>query len=123
MASHNTKQRKLIHEVIGAAEGPLSAAEVHERCQERLPRIGQATVYRNLRQLVDEGELTTVELPGDRQRFERADLGHHHHFQCRGCDQVFDLDGCPGPLRELAPSGFTVERHEVVLYGLCSECA
>jgi len=35
---------------------------------------------------------------------------------------VFDVHQCPGELKELAPKGFSVERHELTLFGKCSDC-
>jgi Fur family ferric uptake transcriptional regulator len=52
-----------------------------------------------------------------------ADKEHHHHFHCRRCDKVFEIEDCPGSLRHLAPAGFQAERHEIILYGLCAGCA
>jgi Fur family ferric uptake transcriptional regulator len=48
---------------------------------------------------------------------------HHHHFQCRQCHRVFDVHGCPGNFNRLAPKGFTVEDHDLTLYGRCTHCA
>jgi Fur family ferric uptake transcriptional regulator len=36
---------------------------------------------------------------------------------------VFDVHACPGDLSRLAPPGFTVEDHDLTLYGRCRECA
>jgi hypothetical protein len=35
---------------------------------------------------------------------------------------VFETNGCVTNLRRLVPSGFQVDRHEVVLYGTCGTC-
>lgn len=48
---------------------------------------------------------------------------HHHHFHCTVCDQVVPIHGCPGPMQDLAPPGFRVERHDLVLHGRCAACA
>lgn len=48
---------------------------------------------------------------------------HHHHFNCRSCDQVVPIHGCPGPMHDLAPPGFIVEQHDLVLHGRCAACA
>jgi Fur family ferric uptake transcriptional regulator len=55
-------------------------------------------------------------------RFEMSGGGHHHHFQCRRCQRVFEVDACPGNLAALAPAGFTVEDHDLTLYGSCRDC-
>jgi Fur family ferric uptake transcriptional regulator len=36
---------------------------------------------------------------------------------------MFEVDDCPGGFGALAPGGFHVEAHEVILYGLCAGCA
>lgn len=84
--------------------------------------MGLATVYRNLKQLVDVGDIQVVELPGEATRYEVAGHKHHHHFHCRDCDRVFDVHECPGNMKDLAPRGFIVEDHELTLYGRCSDC-
>ncbi|MEL7061961.1 MAG: transcriptional repressor, partial [Acidobacteriota bacterium] len=87
-----------------------------------VPSLGLATVYRNLKSLVDDGTLATVELPGATGHYELAGKGHHHYFRCRSCDRVFDVEGCAAQLEELTPRGFQLEAHEIVLYGRCDAC-
>ncbi|MBA2721304.1 MAG: transcriptional repressor [Methylibium sp.] len=118
----STRQRTAIREAIGLAGRPLLPQEVLESAQNQVPGLGIATVYRTLKQLVDEGELRAVRLPGDNPRYESVDHGHHHHFQCTACQRVFDVHACPGNLDRLAPDGFTVEDHDLTLYGRCLTC-
>lgn len=119
----STRQRIAIRGVIDAAKRPLTAQEVLEAAQADVPALGVATVYRNLKLLVDAGEITAVTLPGETPRYESSHHAHHHHFQCDSCKRVFDVHNCPGDLARLAPKGFTVERHELTLYGRCDDCA
>ena len=118
----STRQRTAIRTVIEAAGRPLSPQEVLDAAQADVPSLSQATVYRNLKALLDEEEIATVTLPGDSPRYESAQHAHHHHFQCTACKRVFDVHDCPGDLARLAPKGFTVEHHELTLYGRCDEC-
>jgi Fur family ferric uptake transcriptional regulator len=117
-----TRQRTTILDALAAAHRPLLPQEVLEAAHATLPRLGIATVYRQLKQLVEEGALQVVRLPGENARYEPARHAHHHHFQCRVCQRVFDVHACPGDLARLAPEGFTVEDHELTLYGLCRDC-
>lgn len=119
----NTRQRSAIRDAIAEAARPLLPQEVLERAQRTAPGLGIATVYRNLKALVDEGLLRTVTLPGEVPRYEAAEHRHHHHFQCTRCQRVFDVHACPGDLSHLAPPGFSVEDHELTLYGCCRDCA
>jgi len=117
-----TRQRDALQEAIREAGRPLTPQEILAAAQEHVPSLGIATVYRNIKSLVSEGWLRAVEMPGGADRYEVADLHHHHHFHCRKCDRVYDVEGCPGDLEHLAPSGFRVDEHEIVLYGVCEIC-
>lgn len=118
-----TRQRSAIRDVIARADRPLLPQEVLDAAQKEVPSLGIATVYRHLKALVDEGALLAVNLPGENPRFEPVGHQHHHHFQCRQCQRVFDVHACPGDLGSLAPQGFTVEDHDLTLYGRCKDCA
>lgn len=119
-----TKQRQAILNKILSAEGPLSVSQIHERASEELPRLGIATVYRTIKALREDGEIIAVELPGEEAHYESAGRGHHHHFRCWSCEQVFDLGVCPVgiPSGTTLPGGYQVEEHNLTLYGRCSSC-
>jgi Fur family ferric uptake transcriptional regulator len=117
-----TRQRDAIRRVFEEAGRPLGPVEVLEAGRAHVRGLGIATVYRTIAALVDAEWLTPVELPGEPPRYEVAGQAHHHHFRCRECARVFEIHGCPGSLEQLTPAGFRLERHEVVLYGLCDTC-
>ena len=96
--------------------------EALELAASQAPTLSIATVYRALKKLADEGSICPVALAGEPVRSEAAGQGHHHHFQCRECRRVYDVAGCVGGLGGLVPPGFTLEEHEVILYGRCAEC-
>ena len=117
-----TRQRTAIREALEAGGRPMSPEEVLAAAQQQVRGLGIATVYRNLKALVEEGWLTPVELPGQPARYELAGKDHHHHFHCRACGRVFELHGCVGRLAGLAPDGFETTGHDLLLYGNCAEC-
>ena len=118
----DTRQRRVIRRVFMDVGRPLTAGEVLEHGQQMMPSLGLATVYRYVKILTGEGWLSEVELPGAGLRYELAERPHHHHFLCRACDLAFDVGRCPDKLEELAPEGFQVDGHELILFGLCAEC-
>lgn len=118
----STRQRHAILAALRAAKRPLLPLEILDLAQGDTPGIGIATVYRNLKIFQEEGSVLAVNLPGENARYELCDQPHHHHFLCRVCSRVFDVAGCPGTLESLAPAGFTVDGHELTLYGQCAEC-
>ncbi|MCA9783144.1 MAG: transcriptional repressor [Calditrichaeota bacterium] len=118
-----TSQRAAIEESLRTADRPLSLEELLEQARQQAPGLGIATVYRNLKRLVEEGAVIPVLLPDEPSRYELAGKGHHHHFRCRLCHRVFDIKACPGELGRLVPEGFRLEAHEILLFGLCRACA
>lgn len=120
-----TKQQEAIERTINASKRPLSPGEVLARARRASDSLSLATVYRTLKRLEAAGSIARVEIAGQPSRFEshRAASLHHHHFVCRGCDRVFDIPGCAHGVEGLAPRGFTVESHEIVLFGVCDKCA
>jgi Fur family ferric uptake transcriptional regulator len=121
-AERSTRQRAAIRDAIEQAGRPLLAQEVLELAGLHVPRLGIATVYRNIKAMVEEGAIKQVLLPGENPRFELAGHAHHHHFQCYTCQKVFDIHSCPSDLLNLAPKGFKVESHDLTLYGRCKDC-
>jgi Fur family transcriptional regulator, ferric uptake regulator len=124
LGQRQTRQRDRIFQVIQAAQGPLTVQEILERAQQDLPGLGVATVYRTLNLLQEGEQIRTVILPTGETRYEMSNLGHHHHFQCRVCEEVYDLESCPVTLPDVSSlgQGFVVEAHELTLYGVCGEC-
>lgn len=121
--SRKTLQRDAILAVVTEADGPLSPMEILAAATARQPGIGLATVYRTVKRGLEDGVLRAVDLPTGPARYEPADRGHHHHFECRSCHHVYDIEGCPGRLEKLVPTGFTLESHDLVLHGVCDACA
>jgi Fur family ferric uptake transcriptional regulator len=126
----NTRQRNAVFAVLLENARPLNPAEICELARREVPRLNLSTVYRQLKELLDAGEVTRVDLPGQPTRYEapcehaHGDVRHHHHhFHCRSCDRVFVIHACPGSMDELAPAGFQVEQHDLTLHGKCAVCA
>jgi Fur family ferric uptake transcriptional regulator len=125
LGKNRTRQREEIARVIQEAPGPLTVNEILERAQAAIPGMGLVTVYRTVKLLKEAEQVRTVILPTGETRYEPAGRGHHHHFHCRACDEVFDLDGCPVRIpadREISP-GFRVDAHDLTFYGTCPECS
>ncbi|MFI4872877.1 MAG: Fur family transcriptional regulator [Phycisphaerales bacterium JB058] len=113
--------REAVIGLIRSLGRPVSADEIRDGLRES--GIGIATVYRIVNKAAEEGEIIRVELPGAPARYEPADLPHHHHFECDACKRVYDVPGCASGVSSLAPEGFAVESHEIILRGTCPDCS
>lgn len=120
--TRKTRQRDAIRSVFKRTERPLGPQEVLQEAQEDVPGLGIATVYRTIKSLVEEGLITPIDVPGQQTCYESAELEHHHHFHCRECGRVYDIDGCLPGISQMCPPGFRAEDHEIFFYGRCPEC-
>lgn len=84
--------------------------------------IGQATIYRAIARLEELGLIEPVKIHGASPMWEAKSLGHHHHFFCTNCCQVYELKGCPDNLQQLVPNGFSIKTHALTVYGSCERC-
>ena len=121
----NTIQLDAIRKAVLEAGRPLSIDEILTKSAKQVSTISLRTVYRVIRKLEEEGEITPVTLPSHPDRYESSAVAdkHHHHFHCTNCDRLFDVDGCPGRLKSLLPDGFVLTEHDLTLKGLCASCA
>ncbi len=124
-----TPGRRAIIEVLVAAGGPLSIADIADR----LPELPRSSAYRHLVDLQTAGLVRRVAANDEFGRFELAEdlTEHHHHLLCVECGRVLDVTPSAAFERALAeavdelsgPSGFTPEAHRLDVLGVCGECA
>ncbi len=116
-----SKQREAIKEkLIGRTDHP-TAETLYAELKAELPNLSVATVYRNLSQLVEWGEIHRIVAEGA-TRFD-PNVCPHSHFFCRKCGAVLDMQGDEDILRRAqAHFGGKVESCTSNFYGICPEC-
>jgi Fur family transcriptional regulator, ferric uptake regulator len=117
----NTRQREVIKQVFESEARPLNPLEILDLAKVSLSRVSLATVYRAIKELIEEKWLTPVKIPGQSFYYEKDRHHHHHHFYCESCSKVFEVEGCV-PVKSLTPKGFSLESHEILLSGRCPAC-
>lgn len=123
----NGGARRAVIEHLGAQPCCRSAQEIFDGIRSQGGRVGIASVYRALEQLVELSLVQRVEL-GDRiARFEPTHTGgeHHHHLVCDDCGRVepFSDHGLEQALEQAASRlEVGMRAHEVVLHGSCGDC-
>ncbi|MFC5770022.1 Fur family transcriptional regulator [Thauera sinica] len=119
-----TRTRLVALELLQQSPHPLSHDEIGEALAAAGIAHDRVTLYRALDWLVERGLARRI-AGGERAwRFEvMRDATHRHaHFHCDRCGQVVCLEGLePAPTTGL-PSGFHVDRAELVLHGSCAAC-
>ena len=120
--AYSTRQRTAVWRVLEETDRPLKPHEIQAAAKSSVPSLGMATVYRCLKELTRDGDVRSVEVQGAPPHYESSKRPHHHFFLCEQCRRLFDLIGCARGILRMAPKGFEVHRHEVVLYGRYDAC-
>lgn len=117
-----TPQRRAIVDYLQSADHHPTADEILQAVNRKFPMTSRATVYNTLNWLKEEGMVREV-FEGGTVRFD-PNTGHHHHFVCRKCGKVEDVDGAligEMKIRPL-PGHQKIEFFEVTIRGLCADC-
>ena len=124
MLTRQTRQRELILDVVRSTMDHPTADWIHRQARRRLPRLSLATVYRNLKQLADEGSIREIHAGGHPARFD-GNTGQHYHIRCLGCGRVNDLPmSVDTRLEDQAAlaMNYRILGHQVEVQGLCPLC-
>jgi Fe2+ or Zn2+ uptake regulation protein len=120
-----TQQRLVLHRTLRELDRHVTADELLASVTERLPSASLPTVYAALELFQDLGLVRRVPtLAGPALYDARAD--EHQHLHCRGCGAVEDLDArieVSAALSAARRRGFLPGSAELVVSGLCSNCA
>jgi Fur family ferric uptake transcriptional regulator len=123
-----TPFRLRLLQIFKAARKPLTAAQILEalsKAKATRASFDRATVFRNLKTLVEAGLVNSTEF-GTGATFYclSHSESHHHHVFCQKCKTVEPLSICGiGAMVEQAKKlGFFVTEHRLELLGLCANC-
>lgn len=118
-----TPQRYAVMAFLMECNGHPTAAEIFEAVNHVDPRSSRATIYNNLRDLVQVGLVREVAVEGRAARFDAKDK-RHHHFICDRCGDVEDIPWYDVPQPSSGSLGKRVLREsELIFRGLCTKCA
>ena len=123
-----TRQRRLILQVMDAAEKHLDVDQILDRAQKISPEVHLVTVYRTIDLLKKEGlidELDLLHLRGDRHYYETHGPRDHIHVACLRCGKVREFESrlyeqLKDQIARDCDIQVTVSRTEVG--GICNDC-
>lgn len=124
MIKRKTIQSALVFDMVNKLQCHATADEIYNEIVKDYPTISRGTIYRNLQQLCEMGEIRKVEMPGGADRFDHL-CHQHYHARCLTCGHVYDVD--MEYLADLENSvrdghGFAFTGHDIVFKGICSRC-
>ena len=122
-----TQQRRFLVDLVFEYHDHFDADELLARLSgnEDGKKIGRATIYRTLNELVDAGLLRRMEIAG-RSVYEH-DYGYpqHDHLHCTVCNQLIEFRNEElVALRDSVASGhrFRATGHRFIIAGICYDC-
>ena len=118
-----TRQRYAVMVFLLEHNSHPTAVDIFEAVNHLDPRSSRATIYNNLRDLVQAGLVREVAAEGRSARFDAKGI-RHNHFICDRCGTVEDVEWT-GMLPPVPASlGKRVLREsELIFRGLCATCA
>ncbi|MBQ8002564.1 MAG: transcriptional repressor [Clostridia bacterium] len=121
-ATKHSKQRDALIEILQSTDTHPTAEWVYDKMREKFPNVSLATVYRNLKHMIEIG--IARELYTDNSSRFDANMSDHYHFMCKCCGKLFDIfpQGESSELKQLKDCGFSVDRYDLSIYGVCTEC-
>ena len=120
----NTIQRTLILEAVRELKNHATAEDIYQKIVPNHPTISRTTVYRNLNQLAEAGEIKKIEFAAGADRFDHITT-NHYHIHCTKCNRVFDIDMDYLPNLEKSIKDLhscTLDGHIIMFNGICPTC-
>ena len=119
----NTVQRQIITNVLQRLKHP-TVLEVNDEVQKDHPTISKTTIYRNLRQMDQDGNIWQIKIQGDAERYD-TNPNPHYHFKCKHCGNIYDiemeyLDELNDTIQNNNPH--RIESHDIIFTGICQGC-
>ena len=119
----NTQQRREVYSIVMSRCDHPDADSIYNEARQSDERISRGTVYRNLKVLSDNEDITYVRVPGS-DRFDSR-LENHYHIICSICGKVIDAPvkyNFDHDQSVESETGFKIKRHRTIFEGICPEC-
>ena len=122
--ARQSRQCRLVFGIVERSHDHPTAHQVFTQARRSIPSISLGTVYRNLRQLADEGQVQENKMGGEPARFE-VPRQKHYHIWCVECGRIEDLtlpyqDALDRKAQRLVR--YRLEQHRMEFFGVCPEC-
>ena len=115
-----SRQREALIELLRSTKTHPDAEWLYEGLRKEYPHISLGTVYRNLRQLTEAGDILELNY-GSISHYD-GDISPHYHMQCSGCGRIVDIPQGDVTVSVRSESGVQIDGFNLVLNGMCSDC-
>lgn len=124
-----SRQRELILNSIRNRMDHPTAEILYADLKNQMPKIGIATIYRNLAELCESGEIIKIKSKSGPDRYD-GNLDPHIHFECNSCCEIYDIEmqstatkKIENEIRRLAEDiGAEYLNSSISIEGYCKKC-
>ena len=120
-----SRQRDAIRSFLMSRKDHPTAEVVYDNVSKEFPNISLGTVYRNLAQLAENGDILKISTSANKEHFDGF-VHRHFHFVCNKCDKIYDvdLDGMDKIKNQAAEKlNADIEDYSLIFYGICENCS
>lgn len=111
-----TKQQQIIWRLLQESQTHPTAEELYLAAKKELPNISMGTVYRNLGQMAEEGQIRRLHFAEQPDHYDK-NLHPHDHAICVRCGSITDVQ-----LKSLSDVIELVPEMEILSYELSIQC-
>lgn len=119
--SRLTRPRQIILDILRRDFNHPGAENIYRKVKKQLPRVSLATVYRNLKFLMDHDLVKEIMVPDGPSRFD-GHLKDHDHFICHVCKKIYNLPKYPLRKNYLPNKNYKIGYFKLDLFGICATC-
>lgn len=116
-------RRAVLAYLVASHEHP-SAEKIYHDLLPQFPGMSLATVYNNIKVLIDEGVVSEIKVRNDTTTYFDF-MGHEHlNVVCEKCGRIADVEIDVPDLREEAASqsAYRITKTQMTVYGICPDC-
>lgn len=115
-----SRQREALVDLLRSTKSHPDAEWLYLSLRKEYPNVSLGTVYRNLRQLIQAGEILELSY-GSISHFD-ADISPHYHMRCDCCGKIYDIDYGDVSVSIKTENGFAINGFNLMLNGICKNC-
>ncbi len=116
-----THHRLAILKYLDEHHNHPTAEEIYSKLKAKNPSLSKTTVYNSLDILQKYGIIQSLTICGSEYRYDFKE-GMHHHFLCKKCGRIIDIDiACPN-IQKVARYGHEIEEVHGYFKGICKNC-
>ncbi len=117
-----TPQRMLILNIIGKS-GHVDIEEIYKKVKDIIPSISIATIYKNLKILVNKNIIQELNISSFKTLYE-LNTSEHIHIICKNCKKIIDVNIDKLEFKKYFKDKLDIdtEDFEINLFSICNNC-